>query len=266
MRAPGELLPPSAEPERGGWWWKVWRAGAPSALVVSESQLWRTEMAELLEADGYAVWQDTHGDAALDPVCPFDIAIVDLGITKRSAVAVFAALRARSPLPILAVAPGGQREAGVLAAYAAGADQLVPRTARQHELLARVRALLRHSPPRARVPSTTAEPALISLDSATGVATVAGVPVPLSTRDAEILEALLERPGRVVTRDHLRARIRSQADARLLDSYVRSVRSKLEEAEGCRRIVAVRGVGFRLLLDGPLEPGPRDPQSTATGA
>ena len=75
----------------------------------------------------------------------------------------------------------------------------------------------------------------------------------LTVREGQILSALLDRPGRVVTRDHLAALGRGKEDARLLDSHVRSVRTKLEAAEGRRRIIAVRGVGFRLLADAELD-------------
>jgi len=232
----------------------VWRAGASSVLVVSESPIWRDEMAALLENEGYAVRVDAHGDAALEPSCPFDIAVVDLAITGRSAAAVFAALRSRSSLPILAVSRQGQREPAILEAYAAGVDQFVTAGARPRELMARIRALLRRSPPRSRgmIVVDTGGFGSIRLDVATGVATVAGIDVSLTPYEGEILYALLQRPGSVVTRDRLAGHGRGRHGDRTLDSLVRSLRHKLEAAEGRRRIVAVRGVGFRLLPDAEL--------------
>lgn len=250
----GEDLAPPAEPEGDGWWWKVWRAGAISVLVVSESPLWRDEMATLLHAEGYAVRLDERGDAALEPSCPFDIAVVDLAITGRSAAAVFAALRSRSSLPILAVSPQGHREPAILEAYAAGVDQFVTTSLRPRELMARIRALLRRSPPRPRgmIALDTGGTGAIRLDAATGVAMVGGLEVPLTPYESEILYALLQRPGSVVTRDKLAGHGRGRHGDRTLDSLVRSLRQKLESAEGKRRIIAVRGVGFRLLPDAEL--------------
>ncbi|MEQ1785809.1 MAG: response regulator transcription factor [Acidimicrobiales bacterium] len=255
MRAEGELLAPAAVSSEGdGWWWKVWRAGAVSVLVVSESVAWRDEVAAVLDAEGYAVRLDDRGDAVLEPGCPFDVAVVDLAITGRSAAGVFATLRARSSLPILAVSPSGYRELAVLEAYAAGADQYVTRDVRSRELTARIRALLRRSPPRARSQFEASASAdhPISLDLITGRASVAGVDVRLTPQETEVLHALLQRPGRVVSRDQLIGPRGGKQGERALHAVVRNVRAKLEAAEGRRRIVAVRGVGFRLVPDAEL--------------
>jgi two-component system response regulator RegX3 len=255
VRAEGDLLAPAADPPEGdGWWWKVWRTGAISVLVVTENGAWRDEMVALLDAEGYAVLVDERGDAALEPGCPFDVAVVDLALTGSSAAAVFATLRSRSSLPILAVSPSDVREMTVLEAFAAGADQYVTRDMRSRELMARIRALLRRSPPRSRglVDDTGTEELSISLDPSTGRAIVDGVDVSLTTRESEVLHALLQRPGRVVRRGELIGPSTGRYATRGLDSTVRNLRNKLEAAEGRRRIVAVRGVGFRLVPDGEL--------------
>ncbi|MGH9273404.1 MAG: response regulator transcription factor [Acidimicrobiales bacterium] len=222
---------------------------------MSESPIWRDEMAVLLNAEGYAVRHDERGEAVLESGCPFDIAVVDLAITGRSPAGVLAALRSRSSIPILAISPERHREPAVLEAYAAGVDQFVTRNMRPHELMARIRALLRRSPPRPRTMLILdVEEVGISLDLTTGFATVRGSQVWCTQREREILCALLQRPGRVVTRDQLAGPGRNGHADRVLDSSVRGLRTKLEAAEGRRRIVAVRGVGFRLVQDVELEP------------
>ncbi|MEO7571177.1 MAG: response regulator transcription factor [Acidimicrobiales bacterium] len=259
MRAEGDLIAPAAAtPEGDGWWWKVWRAGAISVLVVSESVTWRSEIAALLEEEGYAVRLDDRGDAALEPSCPFDLAVVDLAITGRTAAAVFAMLRSRSSVPILAVSPDAYREPAVLAAYAAGVDQLITRSQRSRELTARIRAMLRRTPPKSRgiVGIDVDGVSSISLDLATSIATLSDVPVWLTPEESEILCALLQRPGCVVSRQQLLGQRRGKHADRALDSLVRRIRTKLEAAGGGRRIVAVRGVGFRFVPDRELEPGP----------
>jgi DNA-binding response OmpR family regulator len=249
VRTDGSLLAPVAEPQRDGWWWRVWRAGAISVLIVGDDTSWREEIAALLEAEGYAVRLDDGSGDLTDPTHPFDIAVVDLGLTTRSARAVCATLRARSTVPILAVAPGSVREPAVLDAYAAGADQCVSPTVRSRELLARVRALLRRHPPHPRRIIDLGEDGegAISLDPSTGTAVVAGRPVSLTTQESAVLHALLWRPGRVATREELMSLCARGCPDRVLDSLVRQVRTKLEAVEGQRRIVAVRGVGFRFL-------------------
>lgn len=254
MRTEGDLLAPAAASQRDGWWWRVWRAGAISVLIVGDSTAWQDEIAALLEAEGYAVRvADGEGDLT-DPRAPFDIAVVDLGLSRPSGWAVCASLRAQSAVPILAVAPGSSRGPAVLEAYAAGVDQCVSPTARSRELLARVRALLRRHPPHPRriIDLRDEGEGAISLDPSTGSAVVAGQSVSLTTQESAILHALLWRPGRVVTREELMSLGARGCPDSVLDSLVRQVRTKLEAIEGQRRIVAVRGVGFRFLPDSEL--------------
>lgn len=231
----------------------MWRAGATSVLVVGDRNAWQAEAVALLGVEGYAVREDVDGAAARDPACPYDLAVVELGLARTSAVAVCSALRARSSLPILAVARPGTPEAEVLSAYSAGADQCLGRTLGAHELLARVRSMLRRSPPRPRnLIELRDELGPVVLDLAIGVATIGEHEVVLTHPEAAILHALLRRPGRVVPREELLGlRLGGRPD-RVLDSMVRQLRTKLEQVEGRRRIVAVRGVGFRFLPDREL--------------
>lgn len=249
MRVEGDVKDPAASPPPGvDWWWQVWRAGAISILLVADKADWHREVLALLAADGYAVRIDEQGDAALDPACPFDLAIVDLGLRTRSPVAVCASLRARSGLPILVLSAGAS-EQEVLAAYAAGADQCLRRSAGAHELRSRIRALLRRTPPTNRsLIDLSDSDGPVLLDPASRVATVGGTEVPLTPAEFAILHALLRRPGRVVPRSELLDLRLGGGPPRILDSLVRQLRIKLEQAEGMRRIVTVRGVGFRFLL------------------
>jgi two-component system OmpR family response regulator len=220
-------------------------------LVVSEDLGWAGDLVARLDGDGYRVRADADGAATREPGCPFDVVVVDLAITTASPLAVVAALRARSSIPILAVAPAGHRSVAVLSALEAGADQVLTRGTRLDELMARVRALLRQSPPRARSITAAAADRVpsIRLDRTTGVAVVAGREVVFSAAERELLHALLARPDLVVTRtDLIDAHPGGLADGGL-DALVRGIRTKLETIEGRRRIVAVRGVGFRLVSD-----------------
>ena len=76
----------------------------------------------------------------------------------------------------------------------------------------------------------------------------------LTPYESEILYALLQRPGRVVTRDELAGHGRGRHGDRALDSLVRSLRRSSKRPRGERRIVAMRGVGFRLVPDAELGP------------
>ncbi len=209
---------------------------AASVLVVSENPRWREELASALETEGYRVYFAPPARADLD------VAVVHLSNAGRVPDPNIGALRARSEMPIMVVTAVAVGEATVLGAYTAGADQCVNGFARPRELVARVRALLRRNPPRSRVGGEVAAALGISVDVARCTAVVAGVDVELTLRECEILDALIRRPGRVVRRDEL---VAAGLYAGALDSHVRGLRNKLEAVDCRRRIVVVRGVGFR---------------------
>lgn len=254
MRA--DFAASSSDTTNGDWWWQVWRSAAVSVLVVSARADWCEAAVSALEDDGFAVRVDASGNAVTEPGCLFDVAVVDLALHGRSPAKLLGALRASSALPILAVAPVVAPESAVLEAYAAGADQCMTRTGRPHELVARVRALLRCTPPRPRNVADLQETRVGSLvlDPAEGTLRLDGVPVELTPREVGVLQALVRRPGTVVPREQLTSGALETFSDQSLDAVVRRLRAKLEAVEGHRRIVTVRGVGFRYVIGDHAEP------------
>lgn len=232
----------------------VWQAGAVSVLAVTEDRGWSAGLLRSLEVEGYAVRVDPGGEAVHEPGCPFDVVVVDLALVQRSPSSVCRAVRARTPIPILGVSSGSVATQTVLDAYAAGVDQVASSLDRPSELVARVRALLRRHPPRIRHRSpaglvATSDEVVgdVQVDLATSTATVAGREVRLTQWECEVLHRLVLSPGRVVRRSELAPGPAGGRGDQSLDAVVRRVRAKLEAVEGRRRIVAVRGVGFRFL-------------------
>jgi DNA-binding response OmpR family regulator len=211
-----------------------------SVLVVSDDPSSREQLGRPLETEGFRVFfAAASSRPSID--AELDVAVVDLSCASGQPHLVIGVLRARTDVPIMAVATVTIAEATVLSAYRAGADQCVNGFARPRELVARVRALLRRSPHRSGEGDATAV-AGFAVDVARCTAIVNGVEIALTSHEREILEALMRRPGRVVRREELVAfGLRASA----LDSYVRRLRDKLEAVDGRRRIVVVRGVGFR---------------------
>lgn len=215
-------------------------------LVVTESSVWGESVGIALEEEGFAVRLDLSREGVFEPL-RFDLAIVDMENTFRAPDAAILSLRDATDAPILAVTPALVREAVSLTAYSSGADQCVALTTRPRELVARVRALLRRHPP-----STGGEPhteirvaGVLDLDASRRSVVVDGEEIPLSARECEILVSLLRRPGRVVPRDELMSTTPAEDGESTLDAVMRRLRTKLESVDQRRRIVAVRGVGFR---------------------
>lgn len=221
--------------------------GGVGVLVVTDDPSSRVRLATALETEGYRVYLAVPASAGTSIGDELDLAVVDLSCASGQPDVIIGVLRARSDLPIMAVTAVTVEEATVLGAYTAGADQCVNGFSRPREFLARVRALLRRSPSRVGAGSEAATadgfgPAGFAVDASRRTVIVAGVEIALTPRESAILEALIRRPGRVVRRDEL---VDPGLRASALDSHVRRLRDKLEAVDGCRRIVVVRGVGFR---------------------
>ncbi|MDZ4828532.1 MAG: winged helix-turn-helix domain-containing protein [Actinomycetota bacterium] len=214
---------------------------AAGVLLVCDDPGSREALAAALEAEGYRVHFAAPVRAGLHIGAEFDVAVVDLSIAGPPDL-IIGALRARTDMPIMAVAAVTVGEATVLGAYTAGADQCVNGFTRPRELVARVRALLRRSRPRPRAGGEAGTADGCAVDVSRGTAVVTGAEIALTRPECELLEALTRRPGRVVRREEL---VALGLHAGALDSHVRRLRNKLEAVDGRRRIVVVRGVGFR---------------------
>ena len=205
-------------------------AAVGSVLIIADDEAWATGLARVLDADGFVVSVDTTVDPpALRCV---DVVLVDLGIGGPSAIAMVVAGSAGTDVPLLAFGDDGTG-ADSIAALAAGADGYVRRDAPGREVLARVRALRRRVPVRRLAPDATGDRATPFADE---------LPAP----DVAVLATLLHHPGKVLTRSDLALEYkRAGGGSTSLDLVVRRLRERLERVDVARRIVAVRGVGFR---------------------
>jgi two-component system response regulator RegX3 len=173
-------------------------------------------------------------------------------------------VRAATTVPIM-IFSGRYEEREVVSGFSAGADIYVSEPVGTHELVARVRAMLRRVVPRDEPPSgdlITVGP--VVLDRASREVLVAGERVLMPRREFDIAELLMRKAGRVVTRAELVRELWGSArDTKSLDVQVGRLRTKLTAAEGRQRIVTVRGVGFRFVTDDESEPD-RKPDRVTT--
>ncbi|MDO8718105.1 MAG: response regulator [Polaromonas sp.] len=211
-------------------------------LLVEDDAMIGEAVLQVLRAEHYAVdWvrDGVMADAALKTEA-YDLVLLDLGLPRRDGLDVLRALRARrASVPVL-IATARDAVGDRIAGLDAGADDYVVKPYDIDELLARIRALLRRSAGRGE---PVFEHKGVRLNPATREATLQGQPVLLSAREWAVLEALLVRPGAVLSRAQLEEKLFSWKDdisSNAVEVYIHGVRKKL----GNELIQTVRGLGY----------------------
>ena len=169
-------------------------------------------------------------------------AVLDLGLPRRDGMDVLATVRAAGlAIPVL-VLTARDAVPDRIRGLDAGADDYVVKPVDLHELAARLRALVRraHGQPRDRLMAGDVE-----LDPAARTVRRAGMPVALSTREFDLLHALMLNANRVMTREQLEQHLYSwgqEVESNAVEVHVHNLRRKL----GSALIQTVRGVGYVL--------------------
>lgn len=211
-------------------------------LLVEDDRMIADGTATAMRQEGYRVDCVEDGVAATEALrtSAFDLVLLDLGLPRRDGLAVLHELRARHDQTPVIVLTARDEVRDRVAALDAGADDYLVKPFDLDELAARARSVLRRA-------SGRGEPALehngIRLDPVAHDVAVNGAPVKLSAREFAVLEALLQRPGAVLSRTQLEDRLYGWDDtveSNAVEVYVHSLRRKL----GAGAIRTLRGVGY----------------------
>src|ERR1700687_5333881 len=217
-------------------------------LVVDDEPAMVGMCGALLGDDGYQIVTAYDGETALRRHAEErpDLGILDRRLPHMSGDEVCRTIRAGSDTPILMLTgeKGTEERARLLDL---GADAYREKPCGKKELSARVPALLRRAPARARAQST-AKVGRLAVDPRTHRATADGVVLDLTPTEFRLLAALASRPGEVIDR---KALLRAgwpderDPDPEWLKAHLARLRSKLI-ASGVPDLANVRGVGYRL--------------------
>ena len=213
-------------------------------LLVEDDRTLADGLQRALRQDGYAVdWSADGQDAdGLLTVQDFDLVILDLSLPGLDGLGVLRALRARNTAtPVLILTARGELDDRIRG-LDLGADDYMTKPFDLPELEARVRALLRRSAGLAS-PEIVLGP--LSFDSVGRTATVDGKGLELPRRELSVLEILMARAGKVVSKEQIASHIFDYDDEAGLDAiqlYVHRLRRKLESAGV--EIRTVRGLGY----------------------
>ncbi|MFG6488611.1 MULTISPECIES: response regulator transcription factor [Sphaerotilaceae] len=216
-------------------------------LVEDDSMIGEAIQGALKDASYAADWV-MDGHAALTTLAcqHYDLVLLDLGLPGKDGLEVLAHIRARdNPIPLLIITARDGLE-DRLRGLDGGADDYVSKPFQMAELLARMRAVLRRK-------GGSAAPVLsngvVTLDLATKEASVdGGSPVQLSNREFSLLQALLFRPGAILSRSELEDRIYGwgeEVESNAVEYLIHALRRKL----GSEVIKNVRGVGWMVSKD-----------------
>ena len=201
-----------------------------------------------LSTQGYDIIEAGSGRAALEMMSEQPgLIILDLGLPDMNGHDLLRQLRARDEsVPIVVLSSRGD-EAGKVQALDAGADDYVTKPFGMDELLARIRAALRH-----QLQVHGERPVFrsgdLSVDLVRRIVKLGDVEVKLSPKEYDLLRLLVQHAGKVLTHRFLLNELwNAQADAQYLRVYVRQLRQKIErDPEQPRFILTETGVGYRL--------------------
>ena len=215
-------------------------------LLAEDDGVLADGLTRSLRQSGYAIDCVRNGqeaDTALSTQ-EFDLLILDLGLPKLSGLEVLRRLRSRgSLLPVLILTAADSIEQRVNG-LDLGADDYMAKPFSLQELEARVRALTRRG---MGGTSNAIKHGPLVYDQAGRVATIDGQMLELSARELGLLEVLLQRAGRLVSKDQLVERLcewGEEVSNNAIEVYIHRLRKKIEK--GPVRIATVRGLGYCL--------------------
>lgn len=206
-----------------------------------------------LRAEGYRVVTANDGEAGL--ACArepgVDLVILDIMLPKLNGFEIVRQLRAeRRTMPIILLSARGAETDKVMG-LDLGAEDYVTKPFGLAELLARVKAVLRRDA--IARPDEVFHAGEILIDRARREVKRGGAPVDLTATEMDVLLCLVEANGRVLSREQIQAKVWGvghHGTPRTIDNFILQLRNKLEDdAAAPRRIVTVRGVGYRFVAE-----------------
>lgn len=215
-------------------------------LLVEDNPTLAQWLARALGSDRYTV--DTVGDGShasqMLETEAYDLVILDLGLPRMDGHAILRRLRAQGQrVPVLMLTANTTLLARVTS-LDLGADDYLAKPFELPELEARIRALLRRANAQAL---PTIECGDLAYDSQTREFTIGGKPLELTPRERALLEALISKVGRTMSKEALAASLfalEEEVSSDAIEVYVHRVRRKLEASTAT--IITLRGLGYLL--------------------
>jgi two-component system KDP operon response regulator KdpE len=218
-------------------------------LIIDDEPPIRKLLRVGLSAHGYQIMEASSGKMALELLgdqSP-DLIVLDLGLPDMQGHELLRTMRARNDSIPIVVLSSRDDEAGKVQALDSGADDYVTKPFGMDELLARMRAALRH-----QLQTHGERPIFrvgdLSVDLVRRIVKLADKEIKLSPKEYDLLRLLVQHAGKVLTHKFLLSQLWSDlTDAQYLRVYVRQLRQKIEaDPERPHYILTETGIGYRL--------------------
>lgn len=207
-----------------------------------------------LEQEGYSVQTATRGDQGLELVRKTkpELLILDLMLPGMDGIEICKLLKQSektSSIPIIMLTAKSQ-ESDKVVGLELGADDYVTKPFSPRELAARVKAVLRRG--KEKGPEEFLKVGTLEMDAAKHIVSLKSKALDLTSKEYDLLKALIEAKGRVLSRDHLLEKVWGydgslNIETRTIDMHIGQLRKKLKN-EG-ERIITVKNVGYRFQLE-----------------
>jgi DNA-binding response OmpR family regulator len=222
----------------------------PSTILVADDEKHIVQLIKLyLTNEGYQVETAADGQEALDKARRLrpDLIILDLMMPRVDGWEVCRRLRKESNVPVIMLTARTD-DVDKIVGLELGADDYVTKPFNPRELVARVKAVLRRAQAQVE-PDVVIEVGNVHIDPARREVRVGGKPVQLRAKEFDLLLALAQEEGRVLTREALLSRVWGYTylgDSRTVDVHVTWLRDKLSGSTA--QVQTVRGLGYKLVV------------------
>ena len=226
-------------------------------LMIEDDARLASMVAEYLTQNGFVVSHAADGQSGLARLSqaasgnPPDLVVLDLMLPDIDGLEVCRRVRAlngpMAQIPVLMLTAKGDPMDRIIG-LEMGADDYLPKPFEPRELLARIRAILRRRGEAPVAATNQLRFGSLEIDRDARTVAVSGAPCELTSYQFDLLVALAERAGRVLTRDQIMEAVRGrelEAFDRSIDVHMGRIRAAIEvDAKDPKRILTVRGVGY----------------------
>ena len=222
-------------------------------LMIEDDARLAAMVGEYLTQSGFTVTHMLDGESGLAALQnqPVDLVVLDLMLPDIDGLEVCRRIRALpgelARVPVLMLTAKGDPMDRIVG-LELGADDYLPKPFEPRELLARIRAVLRRRQPGAAPEAQLLRFGALEIDRDARTVAVGGEPAELTSYQFDLLVALAERAGRVLTRDQIMEAVRGrelEAFDRSIDVHMGRIRAAIEaDVKNPKRILTVRGVGY----------------------